>query len=262
MELKLNAKGEAYKEFYGKNIEQMPKLVAEGRVPMSVAGLMQRRLDVRNSDDKVKAAWMSHYFCTGDAVIYNPDGKVKIVLDSENLRNVTPDTPRNSGALIVTPEAYDALQGEEFRKGKLGKIGDWITKKDVKAHPIWRALARDQALLNDYADYIFAEAKDSYGYDVAMGVFTYDTLFTGSAGEDTPEMRAWIVDGLGGGSCAGGGVALEGGGCGNRLLGIAPEAQETNQTREAYEESLNPTDKNHEDNPVFYKPAESLEGKL
>ena len=45
MALKLNATREAYREFYGRNVEQMPKLIADGRVPMSVAGLMQRRLD-------------------------------------------------------------------------------------------------------------------------------------------------------------------------------------------------------------------------
>ena len=34
---------EKYKEFPGRNVDQMPKLIAEGRVPMSVAGLMRRR---------------------------------------------------------------------------------------------------------------------------------------------------------------------------------------------------------------------------
>ena len=54
MALKLNATREAYQEFYGRNVEQMPKLVADGRVPMNVSQLMQRRLDVRNSDKAVK----------------------------------------------------------------------------------------------------------------------------------------------------------------------------------------------------------------
>ena len=46
MAIKLNATPEAYKEFYGRNTEQMPKLVAEGRVPMNASQLMQRRLDL------------------------------------------------------------------------------------------------------------------------------------------------------------------------------------------------------------------------
>jgi len=216
MTLKLNATREAYQEFYGRNTEQMPKLIADGRVPMSVSGLMQRRLDVRNSDAKVKSAYMDNYFDTGDAVVYHPDGRAKIVLDSQNLRDMTPDTPRNGGALIIGEDVYAALEGEEFKKGKLGKTGDWMSKKDVKAHPVWKVLARDQGLLDDYADYMFAEGKERFGYDTAMGVFP------GSAGGDTPEMRAWCVYRLVDRSNVLGGGDLDDDG--GRLVGIAPEA--------------------------------------
>ena len=212
MALKLNTSREAYKEFYGRNTEQMPKLIADGRVPMSVAGLMQRRLDVRNSDSDVKSSYMDNWFDTGDAVVYHPDGRVKIVLDSQTLRDMTPESPRNGGALILTAENYDALQGEEFKKGKLGKTGDWLSRADVKSHPVWKVLARDQALLNDYTDYIFTEGK----HNTAMGIFP------SSANGETSEMRAWYVSRLGGGSGADGRNDLDGGD--GRLLGIAPEA--------------------------------------
>ena len=43
MSLTLNEAPQKFKEFSGKNVEQMPLLVAEGRTPLSVAGLMQRR---------------------------------------------------------------------------------------------------------------------------------------------------------------------------------------------------------------------------
>jgi hypothetical protein len=216
MALKLNTSREVYKEFYGRNTEQMPKLIADGRVPMNVAQLMQRRLDVRNSDAKIKSSYMDNYFDTGDGVVYHPDGRVKIVLDSQTLRDMTPDTPRNSGALVLTAENYDALQGEEFKKGKLGKINERMSKADVKAHPVWKVLAREQGLLDDYADYIFAEGKERFGYDTAMGIFP------GSVSGDTPEMRAWCVCRLVNSSDASGrndlGLDL------GRLLGIAPEA--------------------------------------
>ncbi len=32
-----------YKEFYGRNIDQMPLLIAEGRTPISVACVMEQR---------------------------------------------------------------------------------------------------------------------------------------------------------------------------------------------------------------------------
>ncbi len=222
MSLKLNASREAYQEFYGRKTEQMPKLIADGRVPLSVSGLMQRRLDVRNSDDKVKSAWMDNYFDTGDAVVYHPDGRVKIVLDSEDLRNMTLDTPRNSGALIVTPESYDALQGEEFKKGKLGKTGDCMSREDVKAHPVWKVLARDQGLLNDYIDHIFGEYQARFAKGTPLEDIRAMRIFPRSANGNTPEMRAWYVNGLEYGSDAVGGSDLDD--YLVRLVGIAPEA--------------------------------------
>ena len=216
MALKLNTSREAYKEFYGRNTEQMPKLIADGRVPMSVAGLMQRRLDLRNDETGVKDFYMDNYFDTRDGVVYHPDGRVKIVLDSQHLRDMTPESPRNGGALILGEDVYKALEGEEFRKGNLGKINERMSKADVKAHPVWKVLARDQGLLDDYADHIFAEGKERFGYDTAMGIFP------SSANGETPEMRAWFVYRLENRSNALGRNDLDydyG-----RLLGIAPEA--------------------------------------
>jgi hypothetical protein len=186
-----------YKEFYGSNVEQMPLLIAEGRVPMSVSQLMQRRLNLRNDSEVVKTAWMENFFDTGDAIVYHPNGDVKIVLDSQTLREMTlesemtPQSQRNCGALILDEDVYKTLQGEVFKKGKFGKVEDPMSRKDVKAHPVWKVLARDQALLNDYADFIFAESKERCDCDTTMPVYP------GSCGGDKPEMRTWSVGKLG-----------------------------------------------------------------
>jgi len=218
MVLKLNEAmptREAYREFYGRNVEQMPQLIADGRVPMNVAQLMQRRLDVRGADANLKSAWMDNYFDTGDAVAYHPDGRVKVILDSPTLRGITPESKRNGGALVLGEDVYKALEGEEFKKGKLGKTDAWMSKSDVKSHPVWKALARDKALLGAYADLIFAEGKERFGYDTAMAVYSY------SCQGDSPEMRAWFVLGLGIGSgVLGRGLLNLNNG---RFVGIAPE---------------------------------------
>jgi hypothetical protein len=193
----------------------MPKLIADGRVPMNVAQLMQKKLDVRNSDEKIKTSYMDNYFDTGDAVVYHPDGRVKIVLDSQTLRDMTPESPRDGGALILGEDVYKTLQGEEFKKGKLGKINDALSKADVKAHLVWKALARDQGLLNDYVDYIFAEGKQRFGYDTAMGVYP-------DSASDKPKLRAWCVSWLVDRSFANGRSSLDN--YVGRFLGIAPEA--------------------------------------
>jgi hypothetical protein len=222
MALKLNATREAYQEFYGQNVKQMPKLIADGRVPMSVAGLMQRRLDVRNSDKSVKSSYMDNYFDTGDAVVYHPDGRVKIVLDSQTLRDMTPESQRNSGALVLTNDVYDSLQGEEFKKGKLGNVNDGLSRADVKAHPVWKVLARDQALLNDYTDFIFGEYQPRFAKDSALDDLKLMGIYPGSANGTAPEMRAWIVGRLEDRSLACGrdDLGIDYG----RLVGIAPEA--------------------------------------
>jgi len=224
MTLKLNTSREAYKEFYGRNTEQMPKLIAEGRVPMNVAQLMQRRLDVRNSDTKVKSSYMDNYFDTGDGVVYHPDGRVKIVLDSEDLRDMTPDILRNGGALILGEDVYKTLEGIEIIDiNNVGKLGESLSKEQAKSHSVWIHLARgDKTLLKDYTDYIFSEYKERFAENKALDDLKLMGIFPGSANGETPEMRAWYVCGLEYRSNASGRLDL-GNGSG-RLLGIAPEA--------------------------------------
>lgn len=182
-----------YKEFYGRNIEQMSALIAEGRIPINVAQLMQKRLDIRNGPEDIKKFWMDNYFGVGDAIAYHPNEKMKVVLDSQTLREMTPDTQRVGGALLLTEDAYNALEGKEFKKGKLGKVETWLSKKDVKAHPIWKVLARDQALLDDYVDYIFAEGKQRFDYNTAMGFFPH---FIEDIEESSPRMTTGNINKL------------------------------------------------------------------
>ncbi|MEK6914495.1 MAG: hypothetical protein AABW83_02485 [Nanoarchaeota archaeon] len=216
MGLKLNSTRETYQEFCGRNVEQMPKLIADGRVPMNVSQLMQRRLDVRDSDAKVKSSYMDNYFDTGDAVLYHLDGRVKIVLDSQTLRDMTLETQRVGGALLIGEDVYNSLEGEEFKKGKLGKTEGPLLREDVKAHPVWKILARDQGLLNDYADYIFSEVKERFGYDTAMGVYP-------DSAKDNPKMRAWCIFSLKERSNAHGNIILDSFFNG-RFVGIAQKA--------------------------------------
>lgn len=216
MAIKLNATPQAYKEFYGRTVDQMQAIVAEGRVPMNTFQLMQRRLDYRNGPAEVRTAWMDNYFDTGDAVIYHPNGDIKVVLDCSTLRQINAESQRNGGALVLGEDVYRALSGEVFKKGKIGKVNADLTKKDAKSHPIWQQLARDKGLLNCYVDFIFAEGKERFNYDTNMGVYP------SSCNGDKPEMRAFYVNRLYIVSRLGGGVDLDN--SVGRLVGIVPEA--------------------------------------
>ena len=64
MALQLNEQVVPYREFNGANTAQMPLLIKNGRVPMSVANLMDRRLEVKDAkySSEVRAAWHDNYF--------------------------------------------------------------------------------------------------------------------------------------------------------------------------------------------------------
>ena len=194
--LQLNEQIQDYKEFYGRNTEQMPKLIAEGRTPLPTSGLMKRRLEARNASETVKDSWLYNYFDTGDAIAYHPDGKAKIVLNAKQLRELTPKSRLSRGALILPDGIYEALEGRDISKSDLERYasGNWLKQKEVITHPVWQALSEDETLLKEYTDLVFSQ-----GYDKAMAIYR-------GSSQDIPTMRSWCVRRLvvGGGSVADG----------------------------------------------------------
>ncbi len=210
MTLDLNETIQPYKHFEGKNIEQMPLLIKEGRIPISVTGLMQRRLYSGKQD------WKNNYFDTGDAFVYHPDGRVKIVLDAPPLRTLNPESTLKNGGLVLEDGVYETLLGPEFVRDTLTDMLEHdLSAEEVKTHPIWRAFARDYALLNEYTDRMFAEMKKEYNYEIAMSVYL-------PSKEKVPTLRAAYVYGLEVRSQLGSWGGLDFGS--GRLVGVAPEA--------------------------------------
>lgn len=199
------------KEFYGRNTEQMPLLLAEGRTPLTVAQLMERRLNVPVG---VSFTYIDTYFDTGDAIIYNPKGRFKVDLDSQDLRGINPLSDITRRGDLVLPRSYDAIDAPEFNREEL-ILGRQLTVDEAKAHPVWRTLARDQRLLDEYVVYIFKEAKHRFGYNQNMGIYLADP-------EQVPTVRAWYVGRLDDESNAHGNDQV--GVDGSRLVGVAPKA--------------------------------------
>lgn len=212
MALDLNNVIVPYQEFYGRNVEQMPKLIAEGRVPISVAGIMAQRLNSGKED------WKDNYFDSGDAIAYHPDGKFKIILDSHSLREINAESKLKNGALVLADGLYESLQGQEFTRKDL-VLGKDMSAADVKAHPVWQLVARDGNLLNEYADKMFAEMKQRFDYTENMGFYVADA-------NKTPTLRALYASWLESGSRLRGNDNLESGY--GRLVGVAPEALSAN----------------------------------
>lgn len=203
--------------FEGKNVDQMPNLIANGMTPLSVSGLMQRRLHSQYGSSAVRDSLMHNYFDTGDGVAYHPDGRIKIVPDARPLREMNSESKLVNGALALPYGMYEKLEGQEFTRKDIKKyVGDAISSKDAKSNPLWQALARDPKLLNEYVDLIFAQAKQQFQYDKNMGVYVSDA-------PESPAMRLWCVGRPRVRPSAEGRGGL--GDSGGRLVGVAPEAQ-------------------------------------
>ena len=214
MALQLNEPRTEYQAFFGRYIDQMPVLISEGRRPMSVADIMRRRLEVANSTPDVRAAWMDNFFDTSDGIAYHSNGEAKIVLDSTALRTITAQDTFTHGALGIDAATYDALPGKEIRTVSLTTATP-LTKRAVMNSPIWNALARDdKALLREYTNLVFADAKQRFGYERNMGIFLSPT-------PATPYLLAWFVNRIDNRSELNASCGLDSNS--TRLVGVAPE---------------------------------------
>ena len=191
MSLQLNYQdSELFKEFYGRNTEQMPVLLAENRTHMNTAELMTRRVGVADSD--LSDVWFNNYFDTGNGILYSEvkTGKVKpVVNNAQILRTLNPKSNLSKGALILSPEEYKAIESSEFTREQLAKYTERSLRKyEVLDNPLWIALANgDVALLKQYRDVVFAKAKEKYGYDENMGLYLANN-------QKKPTMRFWTID--------------------------------------------------------------------
>lgn len=229
MSLQLNNPIAVYKEFYGRNIDKMPELVASGLTPMTFADVMKRRLEVLGGDKNVADAWWNNYFDTVDIVAYHPDGRIKIVLDSQSARKINPkSTVRNGSVVLPGTDAYEQLVGQEFSKEDVEKYAksESLTLKQALSNPIWAALANDPKLHEEYAKATFKEAKEKYGYDKNMGVYL-------SGFKEVPNFRLWLLGRLDFNSDAIGFSNVDSYG-GGRLVGVAPEAHDTEKIIPVY----------------------------
>ncbi len=235
MSLKLNEEVLPSQEYYGRNTEQMPRLIADGRVPLSAAGLMLKRLDVLSAgySAEVRDAWWDNYFDTGDAVSRNQEGNVKIELDSQIIMQINKKSELKNSALILSNETYNAITPAlGLTKAEAEKyFKDSFTEQGVNQSPVWQALARDKELLKEYSHQVFALAKQKFNYDKNMGLYL-------SSAEKVPTMRLWSVWGLVGRSNAGCRYGLDG--YYGRLVGVRRENVAEGDTQKMHERSSAP----------------------
>ena len=227
-----------FKTYNGRNIDQMPLMLAEGVVPLPVFGFMQNREGIVEQFGDI-------YVDTSDLVAYGGKGasdEIKMVLTVDNQGRITEDgrkalglinplQERDSGALVLNDKVYGGFNGAGvvlLSRNDMDKyvINKSLTETQVLNHPGWRVLLRypdavpdefayDKGLMQEIVGRTFAEMKKRHTYTEGMG------FYLDEAGK-TPKMRAWYVDWLGYRSGAYGRSGLDDDG--GRLLGITPEA--------------------------------------
>lgn len=67
---------------------------------------MQLRLQFRDGSKNIKNFLLRNNFDTGDAFITHPNSDVKVVLDCPTLREMTPESQMNEGALVISEDIY------------------------------------------------------------------------------------------------------------------------------------------------------------
>jgi len=142
----------------GKYRNLMPQLRDAGLRPLNTADIMRERLEaLRNKDLNLRAFWVDSGFDTVDGIAHSY-GKIKVAYDPKQLVNIKPNVDLNNGALIITPDEYKNLEGEEFSLRGLRGLGKRLHKYEVTNHPFWLALARgDKHFLREYSDAVFEE---------------------------------------------------------------------------------------------------------
>jgi len=257
MALKLNAPSEYieidghkiphFREFYGPNVKEAPKVTDSGRVIMGIAHLMQRKLNVRSAPEDVRSAWMDNYFDTFDLKAQkgeeiriglgtyadgsaNPAVKGYLALINPNEKLV------NRAVNLGVDGRYDAFQGEgvfTMRVNELAPvINEGLSQKQASDSRFWRIALRHQdevpeafaipGLHEEAIPYIFSAYREKFSKNTPIEDVRAMGVFPGSVSEDSTELRAWYVDRLEVRSDAGGGGALDLDA--GRFVGIAPEA--------------------------------------
>lgn len=205
--------GEAVKPYSGRMIDVMPVMKAEGRVPISVAGdmiLRLQRLDKgafpkRILQDNYVATmhWGHSVDCIADGAISHSDGRVKIVLDSQDLKDLTPQSILMNGGGFVLEDAdiYEAARGSHIVEVTKADVIKYTGKdlfgykaldnqllRILARHPdeVPANIARDRNLLNEYVKAVFLLTRE-YGKK-NMGIFVGETISS-----ELSTLRPWRI---------------------------------------------------------------------
>src|SRR3989344_385436 len=175
------------KSFPGRNIDQMPLLLGEGRSPWSAAGFIKERIAYANEFPDLLS-----YLDVSDLIAYDSskrstDSKFILTVDKNGrvteqgrkaLELINPNAELTSNYAVNVNDVYDSLPGIVVPRTDFGVLERDLTQDEILNSKVWRILARhpdevpaefaeDPALLKEYAGWVKGKTKQ----DTNMGVY-------------------------------------------------------------------------------------------
>jgi len=220
------------KSFPGRNIDQMPLLLGEGRSPWTAARFMKERIAHANEFPDLLS-----YIDVSDLIAYDlskrsKDSKLILTVDKNGrvteqgrkaLELINPNANLTSDYAANVNGVYDSLPGIVVPRADFGVLERDLTQDEILNSKVWRILARhpdevpaefaeDLALLKEYAGWV----KGKTNQDTNMGVYLDNN-------SKDAKLRAFFVVWLDDRSRLGGWFDLDD--VNGRLVGyLAPEA--------------------------------------
>ncbi len=154
-------------------IDVLTSIFSEGREPMFIADIMQRRLDVNKETDlsSVREAWWDIWPYTGDVWLKDPqNGRAKILCyDKDALYFMQELVPRDKeefsfrNATYISDRFFEQAQGLELTAKEVDRLPQRFTYRNVNKSRIWRYLAGSQERLEQYVEAVLEDQEIRYG---------------------------------------------------------------------------------------------------
>ena len=154
---------EVYRFYHDYACKILPWIYGEGRDIMDFSEVVKRRLDVlkEGASKEVIDSWWEVSFSVGDLFLRHPNGKGKIVLYDESvkelLKGINENTKFLKGKIILSQKEYRNFEGFELTKSQIKRtelkpISNRLTGEILKF------LIRDKKMFMDYVE----ESKKTY----------------------------------------------------------------------------------------------------
>lgn len=148
--------------YKGLIVDAARAIKTSGRVPLSMEGLLKGKINAKNSVKRDNEEWPGYSLngyqeamgrsptasvTTNDAILYHPDGRIKIVSNSDYFDNIKGGASAWNGSLVLPRGEFDKADGVEFSENEVDRYSDCPDKNN----PIMLALVNgNRDLISEY----------------------------------------------------------------------------------------------------------------